>query len=168
VAELFNTDLSPVQQYLFMKLKIEPTSKVEVQYDKNESRLIKITKINDDDELAAAPPPFSMMHFEIHTASSSCNLGPRDVDDPITGIRARYQQEPEISFEGSEDSILKEFSENVLAKDPDILISSNQHSRTTTLILILEETRRPISQTRLKEGYVSTTSRFRAIWTWWA
>jgi DNA polymerase elongation subunit (family B) len=128
VAELFNTDLSPVQQYLFMKLKIEPTSKVEVQYDKNESRLIKITKINDDDELAAAPPPFSMMHFEIHTASSSCNLGPRDVDDPITGIRARYQQEPEISFEGSEDSILKEFSENVLAKDPDILISSNQHS----------------------------------------
>ena len=49
VAQLFNTDLSHVQQYLFTKLKIEPTSKVEVQYDKNESRLIKITKINEDD-----------------------------------------------------------------------------------------------------------------------
>ena len=48
VAQLFNTDLSHVQQYLFTKLKIEPTSKVEVQYDQNESRLIKITKINED------------------------------------------------------------------------------------------------------------------------
>jgi len=47
VVQLFNTDLSHVQQYLFTKLKIEPTSKVEVQYDKNESRLIKITKINE-------------------------------------------------------------------------------------------------------------------------
>ena len=50
VVQLFNTDLSHVQQYLFTKLKIEPTSKVEVQYDKNESRLIKITKINEEDE----------------------------------------------------------------------------------------------------------------------
>jgi hypothetical protein len=38
LVQLFNTDLSRVQQYLFTKLKIEPTSKVEVQYDKNESR----------------------------------------------------------------------------------------------------------------------------------
>jgi hypothetical protein len=30
VAQLFNTDLSHVQQYLFTKLKIEPTSKVEI------------------------------------------------------------------------------------------------------------------------------------------
>jgi hypothetical protein len=31
VAQLFNTDLSHILQYLFSKLKIEPTSKVEVQ-----------------------------------------------------------------------------------------------------------------------------------------
>ena len=31
VLQLFNTDLSHVQQYLFTKLKIEPTSKVELQ-----------------------------------------------------------------------------------------------------------------------------------------
>ncbi|MGB6671027.1 MAG: hypothetical protein WBE34_01200, partial [Candidatus Nitrosopolaris sp.] len=73
VAQLFNTGLSHVQQYLFTKLKIEPTSKVEVQYDKNELRLIKITKINED--LGAAPPPFSILYFEIHTASSSSNFG---------------------------------------------------------------------------------------------
>ena len=81
VAQLFNTDLSPVQQYLLMKLKIEPTSKVEVQYDRNESKLLKITKIDDD--LVAAPPPFSILYFEIHTAPSSSNFG-HDVNDPIT------------------------------------------------------------------------------------
>jgi hypothetical protein len=59
VDQLFNTDLSHVQQYLFTKLKIEPTRKVEVQYDKNESRLTKIAEIEED--LAAAPPPFSIL-----------------------------------------------------------------------------------------------------------
>jgi len=131
VAQLFDTDLSHVQQYLFTKLKIEPTSKVEVEYDKNESRLIKITKIND--ELAVASPPFSILYFEIHTTSSSYNLG-YDVNDTITDIRARYQQEPEILFEGSEDNILSAFSEYILAKDPDILVSSNQHRPIITFI----------------------------------
>jgi DNA polymerase elongation subunit (family B) len=130
VAQLFNTDLSHVQQYLFTKLKIEPMSKVEVQYDNKESRLIKITKIEED--LAAAPPPFSILYFEIHTTSSTYNLG-YDVTDPIIRIRARSQQEPEISFEGNEDSILKDFSEYVLANDPDILVSSTQHSRSSTI-----------------------------------
>ncbi len=133
VVQLFNTDLSHVQQYLFMKLKIEPTSKVEVQYDKNESRLIKITKINEEDEMAATPPPFSILYFEIHTTSSSYNLG-HDVNDPVTEIRIRYQEEPEISLEGSEDAILQSFCEYIQAKDPDILFSSNQHSRSTTTL----------------------------------
>src|SRR5437870_7991134 len=70
VAQLFNSDFSHIQQYLFTKLKIEPTSKVEVEYDKSDSRLIKITKIKDDDELAVAPPPFSILYFEIHTPRS--------------------------------------------------------------------------------------------------
>ena len=131
VAQLFNTDLSHVQQYLFTKFKIEPTNKVEVQYDKNESRLIKITKIDED--LAAEPPPFSILYFEIHTTSSMYNLGD-DLNDAITDIRARYQHEPEISFEGSEDSVLKDFSEYVQDNDPDILVSSNQHSRSTTVL----------------------------------
>ena len=131
VVQLFNTDLSYIQQYLFTKLKIEPTSKVEVQYDKNGSRLIKIAKIEED--LVAAPPPFSILYFEIHTTSSMYNLG-HDVNDPIIRIRARYQHEPEIAFEGSEDSILKDFSGYVLANDPDVLFSSNQHSRSNTIL----------------------------------
>jgi DNA polymerase-2 len=131
VAQLFNTDLSHLQQYLFTKLKIEPTSKVEVQYDKNESRLIKITKINED--RVAAPPPFSILYFEIHTTSPTYNFG-HDVNDLVIRIRARYQHEPEIAFEGSEDSILKDFCEYVQAKDPDILFSSTQHSRSITAL----------------------------------
>ena len=133
VVQLYNTDISHVQQYLFTKLEIEPTSKVEVQYDKNELRLIKLTKVDEHDELAVAPPPFSILYFEIHITSSSYNLGSHDASEPITEIRARYQQESEISFEGSEHSILKDFSKYVLAKDPDILFSTDQHSRRTIL-----------------------------------
>ena len=66
VVQLFNTDLSHVQQYLFTKLKIEPTSKVEVQYDKNESRLIKITKINDEDGIAPPHFQFFILKFTQH------------------------------------------------------------------------------------------------------
>src|SRR2546429_8080703 len=56
---------------------------------------------------------------------------------PITGIRARYQQEPEISFAGGEDSILKDFSEHLLVKDPDIIICSNQHSLSSVIVAYL-------------------------------
>jgi DNA polymerase elongation subunit (family B) len=133
VVQLFDTDLSHVQQYLFTKLKIEPTSKVEVKYDKNVSRLIKITKITEEDEMAVTPLPFSILYFEIQT-SSPCNLSPHDVNDQIAKIRVRYREEPEISLEGSEDSILKDFSEYVLANDPDILVSSAQLSRSITIL----------------------------------
>lgn len=39
VAQLLNADLSHIQQYLFTRLKVEPTSKVEVQYDKDSDKL---------------------------------------------------------------------------------------------------------------------------------
>jgi hypothetical protein len=105
VAQLFNTDLSHIQQYLFTKLKIQPTSKVEVEYDKNDSRLINIRRINEDEDVAM--PPFSILYFEIHTASSSYNLG--HDQGPIREIRVRYREELEISFEGHEENILTDF-----------------------------------------------------------
>ena len=40
VKQLFNTDLLHVQQYLFVKLKIEPTSKVRVEYDDTRDALM--------------------------------------------------------------------------------------------------------------------------------
>jgi DNA polymerase elongation subunit (family B) len=73
------------------------------------------------------------LYFEIHTTPSSYNLG-HDVNNPVTEIRVRYQEEPEISLEGSEDTILQSFCEYIQDKDPDILFSSNQHSRSTTTL----------------------------------
>jgi DNA polymerase elongation subunit (family B) len=115
IAELFNTDLSHLQDYLF-KLRIEPTSKVEVEYDK--SHLIKIKKLDDEDTLE--PPPFSILHFEIEPSL--------DTDDIILEIKARHQGEngEEVLFEGEEGAILKEFCDYVQKEDPDILISTNK------------------------------------------
>jgi hypothetical protein len=62
VARLFNTDLSHIQRYLFSKLKIEPTSKVEVEYGENDSRLLKMIKMDED---SVAPPPFSILYFDL-------------------------------------------------------------------------------------------------------
>jgi DNA polymerase elongation subunit (family B) len=113
VAELFNTDLTHLQNYLFTKLKIEPTSKVEVEYD-DKSHLIKIKKLNDEDVFA--PPPFSILHFEIEPSL--------DADDIILEIRARNEEE--ILFEGEEGAILNEFCDYVQKEDPDILVSTNK------------------------------------------
>ena len=59
VKQLFNTDFSFVQQYLFHRLKIEPTSKVKAEYDN--SRLISLTKIDDENKIDL--PPFSIRHI---------------------------------------------------------------------------------------------------------
>jgi hypothetical protein len=89
---------------LFSRLKIEPTSKVEVEYDDDTSRLIRITTINEN---VVSPPPFSILYFDVQFSFSP--YSGTDDCDPITEIRARYQEEPEVSFEGDEDSIFKVF-----------------------------------------------------------
>ena len=65
VKQLFNTDLLHVQQYLFTTLKIEPTSKVEVEYDG--SRLLQAVKVDDENDVH--PPLFSLLYFDLHTYS---------------------------------------------------------------------------------------------------
>jgi DNA polymerase elongation subunit (family B) len=59
VSHLFNVDLFHVQRYLFTTLSIEPTSKVEVEY--NGSRIIRIRRIEDNKILH---PPFSTLYYE--------------------------------------------------------------------------------------------------------
>jgi DNA polymerase elongation subunit (family B) len=124
VAQLFNTELSHIQQYLFTRLKVEPTSKVQVEYD-NE-RLISITKIDELD----VSPPFTVLYFEVVSALS---LDSHDVNDPIRQISARYEEEPEITFEGSEETILQDFCKYVADNDPDILISTEQRYQNIVL-----------------------------------
>ena len=127
VARLFNTELSHVQQYLFTRLKVEPTSKVQLQYD-NE-RLISLTKIDELD----ISPPFRVLHFEVISASS---LDSHDVSYPIRQITARYQEQ-EIMFEGDEETILQNFCKYVVHNDPDILVSREQHYQSTRVLQYL-------------------------------
>jgi DNA polymerase elongation subunit (family B) len=129
VAQLFNTELSHIQQYLFTKLRVEPTCKVQVKYDN--AWLISLTKMEDHD---VQPPPFTILYFEVITYSSPYYVDSYHVNNRVRQINARYQEEPEVIFDGSEEeTILKDFTNYVLANDPDILISAEQHRGTSVL-----------------------------------
>ncbi|HXX96779.1 MAG TPA: DNA polymerase domain-containing protein [Candidatus Bathyarchaeia archaeon] len=130
VAQLFNTDLSYIQQYLFTRLKIEPTSKVKVEYDGTDLRTI--TKI--DEHGGVEPPPFTILFFEVTTLSSLYSSDSHDVNDPIKQITARYQEEQEVTFADDEETILKDFCNYVLTNDPDILIATEQHCLGTSVL----------------------------------
>jgi DNA polymerase elongation subunit (family B) len=130
VKQVFNTDLSHVQQYLFHKLKIEPTSKVEVDYD--DSRLVRLTKVEEEDNI---PPPFSILHVNVWTSSGK--IIPKD---PVSLIKSRYedvrdpQQNLEILFDSNqENDILEAFCSYVQDKDPDILVFEGDHYANTIL-----------------------------------
>ncbi len=132
VAQLFNTKLADIQLYLFTRLKVEPTSKVEVQYVED-STLINLFKL---DEFDIKPPPFSILYFEVIT-SSTYGLDSHNVNDPIRQINVRYQEEPEITFEGEEENLLIDFCNHVLTTDPDILVSRKEHYRSTCILQYL-------------------------------
>jgi DNA polymerase elongation subunit (family B) len=133
VVKLFNTELADIQQYLFTRLKVEPTSKVKVQYDEDYN-LINLAKL---DEFEVQPPPFSVLYFQVIKSSSTYSLDSHDVNDPIRQINVRYQEEPEVSFEGTEDNMLIEFCNHVLTTDPDILVSRKEHYRSTRILQYL-------------------------------
>jgi DNA polymerase elongation subunit (family B) len=125
VKEVFNTDLTHVQQYLFHKLKIEPTSKVKVEYD--DSRLVRLTKVEDEDGIFL--PPFSILRVNVQTVSGKINP-----EDPASLIKSRYedvrdpQQNLEIYFNSNQEKeILEAFCSYVRDKDPDILIFEGDH-----------------------------------------
>jgi DNA polymerase elongation subunit (family B) len=147
VKQFFNTDLSHIQQYLFHRLKIEPTSKVEVEYDDG-SRLIKLTRVN---ECEISPPPFSLLYVNVYTLSGKINP-----EEPVICIKSRYEEDirdppqqtaEEILFnKGEEKNILEEFCSYVLVRDPDIIVNlgggegggGDYSTTTTTTITILD------------------------------
>ena len=132
VKQLFNTDLLDVQKYLFTKLQIEPTSKVEVEYDG--FRLYKINKINDDDR-EISPPPFSILYADVKTAgsvsSASFSYGwvthqQQSANNPIASISVRYQNYESVLFHDCEEkTILENFANYVADKDPDVIFCRN-------------------------------------------
>ena len=114
VAELFNTDLLHIQQYLFQRLGVEPTSKVEVEYDE-QGYLLSVSRIDDDKEIK--PPPFTTLHFNLHTD----NPNPDPARHPIRFVEVRFEGEEEV-IEGSEEDIVETFSDLIRSKDPDFLV----------------------------------------------
>jgi DNA polymerase elongation subunit (family B) len=141
VKQFFNTDLSHVQQYLFHRLKIEPTSKVKVQFEG--SRLVDLSKVYDEDEENVYPPPFSMLYINVQIFSGKINP-----EEPVISIKSRYegdirdpqQTAEEILFnKGEEKNILEEFCSYVLVKDPDIIVCVGRGGRDySTTIPILD------------------------------
>lgn len=131
VKQVFNTDLSHIQQYLFRKLKIEPTSKVEVEYD--DSRLVKLTKVEDEDDIF--PPPFSMIRVNVQTVSGKINP-----QEPVSLIKSGYEdvRDPQCNLEilfdnNQEKEILENFCSYMQDKDPDILVFEGAHYANTIL-----------------------------------
>ncbi len=127
VKQLFNTDLSHVQQYLFTTLKIEPTSKVKVEYDG--SILLAAAKIDDEDEVN--PPPFSMLYFDLHTYS-----GLLASEDAIRLVKVRYEGD-EVVFDNNEEKIiLQQFSDYI--KNPDIIVCMGDYDNGKVLRYLLD------------------------------
>jgi DNA polymerase elongation subunit (family B) len=134
VKQLFNIDLLDIQKYLFTKLQIEPTSKVEVEYDG--LRSYRISKINDDDR-EISPPPFSVLYVEVKTAMSvsppSLSYGKftshqhqQSANNPITAISVRYQNYESVLFHDCEEKmILENFANYIADKDPDVIFCRN-------------------------------------------
>jgi DNA polymerase elongation subunit (family B) len=126
--QLFNTDFSHVQQYLFTKLKIEPTSKVKVEYDG--SKLLQAVKIDDEDDVH--PPPFSLLYFDLHTYS-----GLLASDDAIRLIKMRYEQNEAVFDNSEEKIILQQFSDYIHEKNPDIIVCMGDYDNDKVLRYLL-------------------------------
>jgi DNA polymerase elongation subunit (family B) len=131
VKQFFNIDLLHVQQYLFHRLKIEPTSKVEVQYDG--SKLVELTKVEDEEDTTL--PPFSLHYVDVQTSSGKINP-----EDAVILIKVKYedtsdpQQSAGIVFDSEQEKdILVNFCNHVQAKDPDIIVFEGDHYANTIL-----------------------------------
>src|SRR5919198_2447651 len=130
VKQLFNTDLLHVQQYLFTKLGIEPTSKVKVEYDDG-SNLLQAIKVDDENDLN--PPPFSLLYFDLHTYS-----GILASEDSIQIIKVRFGEE-EVVFDNSEEKILlQQFYDYVQEKNPDIIVCMGDYDNGKLLRYLLD------------------------------
>ena len=111
---MFNTDLLHVQQYLFNRLKIEPTSKVKVEYDG--SKLLEVVKVDDEDDVN--PLPFSLLYLDLYTYS-----GIVASDDAIRVIKVRYEQN-EVVFDNNKEKIILQQSPIIFKrKTPTLLFA---------------------------------------------
>lgn len=120
--QVFNADLLHVQQYLFGRLKIEPTSKVRFSSDDGDF-LTEIERLDDENEFA--PPPFTTVTLDLSVLPSSPSLVPDSENDPIQSITLRCGDEDRLTLldGGTEEEILKALEEYIRLKDPDIIVA---------------------------------------------
>ena len=116
INQLFNTKLSHIQRYLFTRLRIPPTTKVQIEHEDGE--LVSVTTANDNENLQL---PFSTMQIEVVPFTEQEIL---DSDDPIKFIRVRFDSD-DLVLEDDESTVLQQFFNYIKAKEPDILIFGN-------------------------------------------
>jgi DNA polymerase elongation subunit (family B) len=114
VGELFNTDLLHIQQYLFTRLGVEPTSRVHVTYDEG-GNLLGVVKVEDDEEVQ--PPPFTTLYFDLHIPA----LNPDPGQHPIHSIEVRFGDEEGV-IQGPEAQVIQELADIIKSRDPDFLV----------------------------------------------
>jgi DNA polymerase elongation subunit (family B) len=152
VNQLFNTDLLHVQQYLFTKLRIEPTSKMKVEYDG--SKMLEIVKVDDEDDVNS--PPFSLLYFDLHTYS-----GILASDDAIRVIKVRYEQN-EVVFDNNEEKIiLQQFSDYVHEKNPDIIVCMGDYDNGKVLRYLFARAEKIGFDLQLGRGRICISSSYR-------
>ena len=129
VEALYNVDLLHVQWYLFQR-GLPPTSKVQASYNGG-NRLVSLEII--DDSLDVQPPPFTSIIFNIEISSGK--LTPDVNKDPISKIIVFNEQlEPAETFEGSEENVLRDFSEYIRRLNPDFLVARNVDEKLTYIL----------------------------------
>ena len=69
VKSLYNFDISSIMRFIYTRLRIPPTSKVKIEYDDDQERLLSILKIDDSQEIS--PPTFSVVYTEALNETTS-------------------------------------------------------------------------------------------------
>jgi hypothetical protein len=168
VKALYNIDLSEVTQFIHTQLRIPPTSKVEIEYDKDIERLLSISKIDDSHEIS--PPPFSTMYIEVssETANDSnrslkltvttdeqaAALTVRDLSDPAF-ISYISQNDPDIVIFCGDYSLLGSFNDKSLGEHLKlkVVIYTRNSMYDTHLLELVEKTRFSYLSLKLASRY---------------
>src|SRR5918996_954612 len=119
VRSLYNIELSATQHFIYNQLKIAPTSKVRIKYDKED--LLSITELDDDsDDIAILQ--FKMMYIDVSSGGNEPKLN------------VRLDNQTSVIFHGISDG---SFGSLVNENKPDVaIIYADYHQDRSTLTSI--------------------------------
>ncbi len=117
VREWFNIDILHIQRYTFRR-GFAPTQRLEVRFEAD-GVLREADVLNDDLEIP--PPPFTSLVFTLEVEGGRTTPDPQR--DPIRAIRILGGDLSVEEIRGEEEDILEAFQEEVLTRDPDLLVA---------------------------------------------